>query len=96
MRGSCRSPLRANVRLIKSILKREGLTQRELAHRLGYTESGISRILAGQRQPTERFFYGLLSLWPDLHWSDLFFCEERQVHLPNTLASKEEVDHDDD
>lgn len=87
------SPLRANVRLIKSIMAREGLTQAELGRRIGYSRAGVSLILAGERQPTRRFVDGLMRIWPDLHWSDLFFYPGCARKVPPHEPNGKEEDH---
>lgn len=57
---------------LKAEMARRGLSQKELAQRIGATEAAVSRWLSGERQPSLRYALAIHRQFPDCPMSYLF------------------------
>ena len=58
-------------RMFRSWLRRNGMSQRELAGKLGITEGALSKIINGSRRPSWRLALKIARLM-DIHLESLF------------------------
>ena len=73
--------------------KRQGFSQKRLAHRLGYGENHIYRLERGTRRPSRAFFHALLEACPPQADEDsMVLAFQQMLHLEADAGEDERDD----
>ena len=63
-------------RELRNALDEAGLTQAELADRMGISKASLSRVLRGQRSPGSKFIAALKAAFPEKPMESFFWRNE--------------------
>jgi len=72
-----------NTDVLIALLRKENISEAELARRIGVSRACVNRIVKGTRQPSSKFLAGLRRAFPD-YSLDYFFTESdaNECHQP--------------